>query len=143
MKAFLADIRGLDRQAWLVIGMVGSGNAILLIAGLEGNPAYSLAILSILGIAWVGLLQLTRMIMHSSLELAKESSEAWQNEIDFSQELVEDYVNTIRDLKRYDLQASGIHLERLRTMLIKRRPELEDEIDMVEHPVGVTGGFII
>jgi hypothetical protein len=79
------------------------------------------------------------MIMHSSLELAQDASEQWQAESDFTQEVVTDYVEALRELKQFDLQATGIHLDRLRRSLVKRRPELEDMISEVEHPVNVPG----
>lgn len=139
MRIFLTDLRTLDRQAWLVIAMVGLGNAILLITGLAYSATYSLILLAVLGFTWVVLLQLTRMIMHSSLELAQDASEQWQAESDFTQEVVTDYVEALRELKQFDLQATGIHLDRLRRSLVKRRPELEDMISEVEHPVNVPG----
>jgi hypothetical protein len=139
VRTFLEDVRGFDRQAWVVIAAVGAGNAILLLAGLEGNPAYSLAILAVLGVLWALLSQLTRMIVRSSLDLAQESSEQWQAESDLTQEVITDYVEALRELKQFDLQATGIHLDRLRRSLIKRRPELEDMISEAEQPVNRPG----
>lgn len=136
------DIRELDRRSWFIIVAVGAGNVLLIFTGMNGSPTISLICLGILSFMWVVLLQFTRSIMHSSLGLAQESTAEWQAEADFSRELLDDYLLTIRDLKRYDLQSSGIHLERMRRILIKHRPELEDQISEVEHPVGITGMII-
>ena len=139
MSEFLKDLRDLDRHAWLVIGAVGAGNIILVLGGLTSSPTFSLVVLAVLSFVWVLLLQFTRMIMHSSLELAQESTEQWQAESDLTQEVVTDYVEALHELKQFDLQATGIHLDRLRQSLIKRRPELEDMISEVEHPVNMPG----
>lgn len=142
MANLWSDLRGIDRRGWLVIGMVGTGNAILVIGGLEGSAAFSLAVLSVLGIVWVFLVQLTRSLLDDNLALVRDTLKEWHVESDFARELIEDYVQTIEDLKRYDLQSSGIHLERLRAIVIRRHPELESEIEMVQHPLNMPGLII-
>ncbi len=136
---FLEMFKEIDRRGWLVIAAVGFGNALLVVTGLVGNSQYSLIFLGVLGFLWVVFYQLARAMGTSSLELAQESAKEWQAESEFAREVVEEQIRTITELKRYDLQASGIHLDRLRTILIKRHPQMEAVISEVEHPVNMPG----
>ena len=135
----MKSLHEIDRRGWLVIGSVGAGNAILLIAGLEGSAAFSLVVLSVLGIVWVFLVQFMRSLSADNLALAQDTIKEWQTETDFSLELIDGYAQTISDLSRYDIQGSGVQLERLRALIIRRHPELESELEMVVHPLNMPG----
>lgn len=139
MVEMLKDIRLIDRQGWLVFAMCVVGQVFLVIAALSDLATTAVFSLGILGVLWCGLLQLIRGNLHATLEVAKEAHASWHSEHDFAQEIVDDYVQTIHDLSRFDPQISGIHLERLRTLMIKRYPEMEDEIAHVQHPLNMPG----
>lgn len=138
----MRELREVDRQGWIVIGLVGISNVTLLIGGLLGGPAsstLSLLLLAALGFVWAVTLQLTRTLLRDSLEIAQDSTTEWQRENDFARELVDGYMGTIHDLARHDAQRAGIHTERLRTTVVKRYPRLEGQIGMVAHPLNMTG----
>ena len=138
MVDFLKDVRLIDRQGWLVLAACVFGQVFLVIGALAGLTMAAIS-LGILGVLWCVLLQLTRGILKSTLELAKEAHASWHTESDFAQELIDDYVQTIHDLNRFDHQLSGIHLERLRATMLKRYPEMEGEIAHVQHPLNMPG----
>lgn len=132
-------LREIDQRGWLTIGLAVAGNVIIVIGGLAGNAVLSMLILAAVATSYVFIYQLGRTLFTSTLELAQESTRAWQVELDFSRELIDDYVGTIHDLSRLDPQSGGIHLERLRTTMIKRYPEMKDEIAHVQHPLNMPG----
>lgn len=142
MTNLAQDLREIDRRSWITIALVGFGNALFVFAGLHGSAVFSLVLLAVTCFAWVLLLQFTRALLSSTLELAQESSSAWHIETDFSREVLDEAVAAISDLKTYDVQRSGIHLERLRAMMIKRYPDMEEQIAQVQHPLNMPGIII-
>lgn len=134
--------RRIDRRGWLLIACVGLGNALAVLGGLVGSAVYSLIFLAIVSLVWVVLYQLCRALLADSMELAQESTKEWQEESDFTRRLVENQVETLQALSRYDIQQSGIYIARLRDTLIKRHPMMEELIAEVEQPVNVPGLII-
>ena len=134
--------REIDSKGWLVIAMMGLGNVTLVIAGIAGGAVVSLVILAVIGFANIVLLQINRSLLNSTIEVAQKSTQEWQADRDLIREMTDDYVATVHDLNGHDVQLAGIHLERMRRMLVKRYPQMEDEIAHVQHPLNMPGIII-
>ena len=127
--------REINSRGWLQIGMITFGNLALATAGWSGqSPSTQIALvmLSLTGIALVVLGVLNRGLVDDSLDLSKELLEDSLKEGDFIQTVMEDYLQTIKDLSFHDRGRTAVHYSRLREALVKRYPEMEMEITKVE-----------
>lgn len=138
MGEYLRDFGLIDRKGWLTFALCVGGLIPVVVVGLVGDSTVAIIVLAATSVMWCLLLQLTRGILKGALELAQTSTHEWQADRDLIQEMTDDYVATVHDLNRYNVPLAGVHLERMRTMLIKRYPDMKDEIAHVQHPINMT-----
>lgn len=121
--------RGILPRGWIAVAAIGIGNFVMVVAGWSSTSAFALIFLASLGFALALLNQMNHTLVDSTIALTTEVIEDSKKESELAQEVMEDYLQTIKDLSFYDEGRTAVHYSRLRKALVKRHPELESKVD--------------